>query len=1572
MSTTTMPTESTKAHKAFVKFLPFFGRYLECHVRGVPAQFRDQIVVECWRQLLVQRDKGELFDVQGNFNITIRFDAYLRQLEKAYNKSKRPHRMTAQWHRHQALVGYSAYVRHDLPRFVGLQSGKAEPVGEQRNASREARERAQRKSASERIKRTYKDIPKSVREKEILNSRDKRNPAIQSGRLLSFGGAVVGFAVTKVLSKAYSLMNKGDQLIDETSGFFKYLKNLKATMQQQFKNMWWSIPFVMTIYYLCTHADFISGPIAAFIALSLGPLLGKKLSDVVRPFFEKGIHLQSGSESISQLFATLMAFSVFKNGFKTNIIGEFMKRIALIERTATGWEAFMGWVLKAFETCINYVRVRFGKDRITLLRSGKKYAEDWAKKVDDLKKAVNVCENAVSSEQVDLIVRLVTEGTGMRDLYRGTPVMRVVDDRMGRLYSLLAPFQGSLNARKNFRVEPISLMITGKPGIGKTVSTLYICSAILKLGGVLDANADADAVKSNIWQKGNGKFWNSYCGQAAMILDDAFQWRGDPTDPDNEYMNLIRCKSSWCMPLEFADVASKGRNFFNSKVILGTCNIKSIYSAASLVVHEPEAIGRRFDYSYDMVICPEYATPQGRLDKTKFDLELVKCRETQEGINCFPWYIWRMHPHNFMTGVTSPEWRPMLDVILEAANDLKGRMQQHGTDEVTFDAFVNGIRPQAGREINSDDSSSDAGSFTREVLDMQSAYTVMLKEELQRSKEATASMAILLGAGFGIILLPTLLSVLRGVLSTAWAFLTGIFGLRKKKSIKVQSNAPLTKSTARGKSQPTLQAGDDHLQYNAYNNSYKLVIMEPSPYVVGQILFLCDQLAVQPEHFTSVAVRERLASGVIDMDTKIKFIHASQSQFTFEVSVRQYLSYRRISDPDHDVEFIKVDDIRAHRNIVSSFLTEKQIKYADGVRAVLDLCSVERSQQLVAPTRNLIVLGKTSLGYNLKVGGRKMLRYFKYSAPTDCGDCGAPVSLMESSSFSGHAVYGIHACGDTKRQEGYCAVVTCDMIQSAMTHLNIIRDDFVSDLNSRGLALQAGDTLPYSVSGSFLPIGTVDKSIASAPYSSFYKTSMYGAFGDYKCLPAPLSRVVRNGSYVQPMDNAVKPYSTPVLIIDTTHLRDIKHVAFRRLTEMTAAKTNRPLYTFEEAVLGIPEEKFRSIPRGTSAGWPYSLDNIAGGKRDFFGEGEEYDLTGPRALELRKRVEYVLSSAKSGVRLAHVFQDFLKDELRPEEKVENVATRLISSAPLDYTIAWRMMFGAFSAQVMRYHTDTGMAPGICVYTDWHHLANHLTSKGDKVFAGDFKSFDSSEQPCVMAVILEYINEWYNDGPENALIRQVLWAELAHSRHIGGFGKDQRHIIQWNKSLPSGHPFTTILNSMYSLLLLVACYVELTGDWTGFWNKCFTITYGDDNVSNVADDVAVCFNQVTVAEVMLRKYGMIYTSDTKKGELVPYTDIAGVSFLKRRIFNDENRWKCPLELDSFLFSPYWCKNKRLEHKIRVDELENALEELSMHEQSTWDAKAPMVYAALSNFQLPKAPLRREAYYREVVSRGDNWY
>jgi hypothetical protein len=122
------------------------------------------------------------------------------------------------------------------------------------------------------------------------------------------------------------------------------------------------------------------------------------------------------------------------------------------------------------------------------------------------------------------------------------------------------------------------------------------------------------------------------------------------------------------------------------------------------------------------------------------------------------------------------------------------------------------------------------------------------------------------------------------------------------------------------------------------------------------------------------------------------------------------------------------------------------------------------------------------------------------------------------------------------------------------------------------------------------------------------------------------------------------------------------------------------------------------------------------GKTAFFGHegpliGDKEIVPGTPLGELHDCVSGIVEDARNGIRNLHICTDFLKDELRPLHKVEQVATRVISGTCIAYTIAVRMYFGAFLAAMFATHVKNGMAPGVNHYTEWCDLAHGLLSDG---------------------------------------------------------------------------------------------------------------------------------------------------------------------------------------------------------------------------------------------------------------------
>ena len=119
-----------------------------------------------------------------------------------------------------------------------------------------------------------------------------------------------------------------------------------------------------------------------------------------------------------------------------------------------------------------------------------------------------------------------------------------------------------------------------------------------------------------------------------------------------------------------------------------------------------------------------------------------------------------------------------------------------------------------------------------------------------------------------------------------------------------------------------------------------------------------------------------------------------------------------------------------------------------------------------------------------------------------------------------------------------------------------------------------------------------------------------------------------------------------------------------------------------------------------------------------------------------------------------------------------------------------------------------------------------------------------------------------------------------------------------------------------------------------------VSYGDDNllgVSNTTD----WFNQVAITEGY-KLLDMVYTMESKTGEIIPFRDISEVSFLMRMFRRDEDlTWVAPLDLESIFNPLLWVrKGKDSEGSVEAA-IYLALQELALHGRETWAEYAPLI-------------------------------
>jgi hypothetical protein len=585
-------------------------------------------------------------------------------------------------------------------------------------------------------------------------------------------------------------------------------------------------------------------------------------------------------------------------------------------------------------------------------------------------------------------------------------------------------------------------------------------------------------------------------------------------------------------------------------------------------------------------------------------------------------------------------------------------------------------------------------------------------------------------------------------------------------------------------------------------------------------------------------------------------------------------------------------------------------------------------------------------------------RGLEYTMPTMNGDCGAPLVINETQVL--RKIAGIHVAGDANGK-AYAESITQKDLERGLSKISVemqiqIDLDETLDFTKQDPILPTGEEFgPEALTFcdlpalKMLPVGRIPEPLFEPGKTEIRRSLVHGQISDIKTKPAYLRNVIVDGELIN-----MKHRNLMKCAMDTPYIdQDLIDEAYQ-LTKTVWLKGMREelkhVLTYEEAICGSQESEYMSsINRSSSPGYPWIKDRTKGtkGKQGWFGTDGDYILN----QEVEQAVIRRINAAREGKRLPVMWVDTLKDERRPIEKVNQLKTRVFSNGPMDFSIAFRMYYLGFIAHLMENRITNEVSIGTNVYSqDWVKTVRKLTTHGDKVIAGDFSTFDGSLNVCIMEKFADLANEFYNDGEENALVRHVLLTDVYNSVHICNDS-----VYMMTHSQPSGNPATTPLNCFINSMGLRMCFaicakqakVKMT--MRDFEKHVSMVSYGDDNVINFSDIVCEWYNMETIAAAF-KQLGFTYTDELKgaNGEVPRWRNIKEVQYLKRKFRYDEKRkvWEAPLCMDTILEMPNWCRGGLDIQEGTKLNCENAIMELSMHEESIfneWSKKIDRAYA-----------------------------
>jgi hypothetical protein len=714
---------------------------------------------------------------------------------------------------------------------------------------------------------------------------------------------------------------------------------------------------------------------------------------------------------------------------------------------------------------------------------------------------------------------------------------------------------------------------------------------------------------------------------------------------------------------------------------------------------------------------------------------------------------------------------------------------------------------------------------------------------------------------------------------------------------------------------------------------------------LGSITFIDGRIGLMPYHFIL-----KLFNGVMEDPERakrpVRLSHGSdESNPGLLFTVADVIKGHNVGClADKDLVLIEFPrQFPERKRIVQFFARRNQLEF-NNVNLEIVLANVSRNRGLYFGRgkrfSDIFAIDEKhfGVGYTIKES-------FVYDIPTKSGDCGNLMGILNPSQKE--KLFGVHVAGNTHYGDGFSSVVTQEEL---LEDLKLFAPQIICE--EPDFIVPQCDDLEKPLR--FEILGRVNRYPMRNTNTAIRKSRMYGSLGDNGLSPAMLRPFLQEGTLIDPLLNAQKKYCQPDILFDHDLVQICCRDYFDHCDWVEKYPVDKRIFSTFEAIYGLDNDvDFGSISSSTSGGW--SIDPTGGDvlKKNLFRCSIDTPEWQKFYKEVCKRVDEVLFKAKNNIRMFHAFTDNLKDELREIEKVHLGSTRLFSGSEFIYLVAFRKYFGAFSLWYMKNKIYNGSSIGVNPYSsEWNSIANRLIAiSASNILAGDHAKYDGSQKPIAHLFILDEINRWYDDGPDNARIRSILWMEIYNSRHIiDGL------IYEWLSGLPSGHPFTIIVNTIYNHMIARYNWCRSMCDMKQldphkalelFRDHTYTIAQGDDIAASVHDEYRDLYNDVIFSKYS-KELGMNYTNETKSGTVVPLRSLSDIEFLKRSFVYDvrENLFIAPLRLNSILKMVDWTKRKN-KNTIVADNVVTALRELSLHNREVYDEYSKKIIYSFKN-------------------------
>jgi len=1073
------------------------------------------------------------------------------------------------------------------------------------------------------------------------------------------------------------------------------------------------------------------------------------------------------------------------------------------------------------------------------------------------------------------------------------------------------------------RYTPMLIFLTGFPGGGKSALTNLIQNDIVYLDHQEDPTLPEEFTDNMSYSfSGVEKFFSGYANNKFVVLDDAFK-----TD-DKEHRTtlaafLIDAINTSIYQLDMAAVEDKGVCFFDSEYVIMSSNIanrgiKHVNWDVGLT--DPRALDRRIRIVLhkDTKISEPFINDRFRIDRCVDDPSLENTYMLASEI---PTMIRNMRKKQLVKEST-----------FKYTTDFLREMHSHKIEDNNNDP----VRLQAGKDDNRNnvDSSQEIISSLLELQLYEWWNSPYVKYYI-----IIAVIITLLGSSIPIY---------------KFMFANKEQSFYDDMSLMVQSHEKKFRSGAPKrnlkyhkiiKAMNTRTESKNVVVQSSEQNFYKNMIKMSSAMVyIGAASYVGSFEGEKDAQESATGFHIKNGYFCVPAHFYLKFVDKPFVRFGMKTSTHSYLFEKpdvaiRIEDEDMVIFKIPIK-INLPPEIYKYLIPEEKM-YPIPTGNPLKMLMVTESG---APDiRNATMANLTSMEVYTCVGEQLIVECpITYWARTEAGNSGSLVVIQDN---QGQAlVIGMHVavCRD------YCiAIPICT------SYFDQVMD--IITTQSKGFPHDVAYKVP------------IEEANNAPAHSKFKRSPLYGIFGEPTYIPAKLRPFLKDGVEINPAYKAHAKFhqiATPSF--------ELPESLIDYLFYYYPKKASSRIFTIDEAISGI-EGEIPSINHTTSPGYPYNLVQYRASYGSTNTKGKEpyiHNIDGVYSCNprFREHLEMRLAQLLRGEQISCIYADQLKDELRALEKVEEGKTRLFGIGPLDNTIFVRMYFLDFITYMQGMCVDKPISIGINVHsTDWTRLYQRLNSCTGSVIAGDFSNWDGVSPAFVAKFVCRFINEWYDDGPINARVRELLFEHIYNPYRIF-----QDMVYRIIDGTPSGSGLTGPGNSIENLTMTLYILIYVYKLRLDQFQLAF---YGDDNLITISEPG---FTVEGFAEHYKRYFGMTYTHFSKK-EHIGTDTLADIRYLGRKFVKSDTVYLAPLDLPVTLESVYWTKGGITQEQVLLSTVDSLFTDLFHHGKQAYESismrflaavqeRTPELYTAIQRRNLPYFELWSRNYIRESTKNG----